>query len=634
MADTNPAAKHPPAATVEDCADTDDEKGDSSASKPASNSSTKRSRKTLDPKRSSPSKARPASVTGPPEAPLPPGDTDAPSRQPEEPASQGGAKEEVSCEPGAKTSHRSRRPSQAPAPSSPGRVPREIRQDPERHRRERRPPNEPPCGCRDCMNASHHGTRPGPNPLQQDHRTHTFPARPPHGPPPIVRHGPPSGVMPPGHIPPPGARIVYSPGTTFAGCHPPPPEMMPRFDPRSQPMHSGMPPPLYPSMYAPSGVSMPPPLPGAGGPPPPMKLPIRPAIHHPERSKTTTSLPKRSSKISTYDTTSAPFSPDDDEHFSARNLPSKPQHMPGGFESDSYSSESPPDSPEYFKQPRRPATFHRATTSAVQQINRSGHTRSRSDYPAESAYGYHRAYPTEPAWDQNIHAGYSDHGDQRSYPGGRRGSNATTWTQHTSASDPQHPSYVHYNQHNFNNDEHAAIDYMNQARGHSEERITAEALRQLPGGPRSTRSNHSHRRSQHSMSETSSRHRGAEGSVKLIMSIAAAEDTRIQLSGDMGDREVSLRSTNDPGRVEVTIATVAGGESRYLKSASQTSRAPTRSSGSTRHATRGGAEGQEQGRSIRVLDILSLTAAGSDYFSDSNENDSQQKVLMRFMGFS
>ncbi|KAG9514564.1 hypothetical protein KCU93_g9743, partial [Aureobasidium melanogenum] len=603
MADTKPAGKHPQAATVEDCADSDDEKGDSSASKPASNSASKRIRKTSNTRRSSPSKARPASDVGRPEAPSPPEDTDAPSRQPEESASQAGAKEEVSSEPGARKPHRSRRPSQAPAPSSPGKVPKEIRQDPERHRREKRLPNGPPCPCSHCMNAPQHGSRPGPNPLQQDHRAHTFPARPPHGLPPIIRHGPPPGVMPPGHLPPPGARIMYPPGPSFPGSHPPPPQMMPGFDPMSQPMRSGMPPPPHPSMYAPSGVSMPPSLPGVGGPPQPMKLPTRPAIHHPERTKTSTSLPKLSSKISTYDTTSAPFSPDDDEHFSARNLPAKPQHVPGGFESDSYSSESPPDSPEYFEQPRRPAPFQRATTSAVQQIHRSGHSRSRSDYPADSAYGYHRTYLSEPAWDHNVHAGYSDYGDHRSYPGGRRGSNATTWTQHTSASDPQHPSYAHYNQHNshdgYPNYEHAAIDYMNQARGHPEERITAETLRQLPGGPHSTRSNHSHHRSQRSMSETSSRHRGAEGSVKLIMPIAAAEDTRIQLSGDMGDREVSFRSINDPGMVEVTIGTVAGGESRYLKSASQTSRAPTRSSGSTRHATRGGAEGQEQGREYR-----------------------------------
>lgn len=604
MADTNPAGKHPQAATVEDCVDSDDEKGDSSASKPASNSALRRSRKTVNTRRS-PSKARPASDTGQPEPPPPPpNDNDAPSRQHEEPAAPVGANE-VSSEPGARESHRTRRPSEVPTPSSPSRVPKEIRQDPERRPREKRLPNEPPCRCSNCINVPQHGSRPGPNPLQQDHRAHTFPAKPLHAPPPVIRHGPPSGVMPLRHIPPPAVRIVYPPGTSFPGGRPPPPHMMPGFDPRSQPMRSGMPPPHphpHPSMYAASSVSMPPSLPGVGEQPPPVNLPVRPAIHHPGRAKTSNSLPF-SSKISTYDTSSAPFSPDDDEHFSARNLPAKSQHVPGVFESDSYSSESPPDSPEYFEQPRRPAPFQRATTSAVQQIHRSGHSKSRSDYPAESSYGYHHAYIHEPAWDQNIHAGYSDYGDHRSYPGGRRGSNATTWTQHTSASDPQHPSYVQYNHHSRHDGyldyEHSANDYMNQARGHPEERITAETLRQLPSGPRSTRSNHSHRRSQHSMSETSSRHRGAEGSVKLIMPIAAAEDTKIQLGGDMGDREVSFRSIDDPGMVEVTIGTVGGKEGRYLKGGSQASRAHTRSSGSTRHATRGGAEGQEQGREYR-----------------------------------
>lgn len=604
MADTSPAGKHPQAATVEDCVDTDDEKGDSSASKPASNSALRRSRKTVS-TRHSPSKARPASDTGQPEASSqPPSDNDTPSRQHEESAAPVAVKEEVSSEPGAGKSHGSRRPSEAPTPYSPSKIPKDIRQNSERRPREKHLPNEPPCRCSNCINASQHGSRPGPNPLQQDHRAHTLPARPPHALPPIVRHGPPPGVMPSGRIPPPGMGMMYPPGTSFSGGRPPPPPMMPGFDPRTQPIHSGMPPPhSRPGMYATSSVSMPPSLPDLGGPLPPMKLPVRSAIHHPERAKTSTSSPQFSHKISTYDTSSAPFSPDDDEHFSARNLPAKPQRVPGGFESDSYSSESPPDSPEYFEQPRRPAPFQRATTSAVQQIHRSGHSRSRSDYPAESAYGYHRAYPSEPVWDQNIHAGYSDYGDQRSYPGGRRGSNATTWTQHTSASDPQHPSHVQYNHHNRHDGyldyEHSAIDYMNQARGHPEERITAETLRQLLGGPRSTRSNHSHRRSQHSMSETSSRHRGAEGSVKLIMPIAAAEDTKIQLSGDMGDREVSFRSINDPGMVEVTIGTVGGREGRYLKGGSQASRAHTRSSGSTRHATRGGAEGQEQGREYR-----------------------------------
>ncbi|KAI4718812.1 hypothetical protein E4T48_04913 [Aureobasidium sp. EXF-10727] len=615
MADTNPAGKHPQAATVEDCADSEDEKGDSSASKPASNSASKRSRKTSNTRRSSPSKARSISDTEQPEAPPPPKVKDAPSRQPEEPATQAGAKDEVSSGPGAKKSHRSRRSSQAPPPAGPRKVMKEDRpRSPERYPREKRPSNEPSCRCPDCANVSRHGSRPRPNPLQHDHRAYTLPPNPPRGPPLVVRHGPPPGVippghMPPGHMPPPGMRPMVPPDTSFPGGRPP--HMIPIFDPRSQSTHPGMlPPPRssmlpppHPSMYAPSSVSMPPSLPGVGGSPSPVKVPIRPAIHHPERTKTSSSLPKFSSKISTYDTTSAPFSPDDDEHFSARHLPTKPQRIPGGFESDSYSSESPPDSPEYYEQPRRPPPLQRATTSAVQQIHRSGHSRSRSDYPAESAYGYQRAYPPEVAWDQYSHAEYPKYEDQRSYPGGRRGSNATTWTQHTSASDPPHSTYVQYDHHGrrsgYPNQEHAAIDYMDQARGHPEERITAETLRQLPSGPRSTRSNHSHRRSQHSMSETSSRHRGAEGSVKLIMPIAAAEDTKIQLSGDMGDREVSFRSINDPGMVEVTIGTIAGSERRYLKSASQTSRAPTRSSGSTRHAARGGAEGQEQGREYR-----------------------------------
>lgn len=611
MADTNPASKHPQAATVEDCVDSDDEKGDSSASKPASNSASKRSRKTSSTRRSSPSKARPASDSRQPEAPSPPpDDRDTPSRPPEEFASQIGAKEKVSSKSGAEKPHRTRRSSQAPAPSSPSKLPKDTRQDSERKPREKRLTNEPPCRCNNCINAFQHGSRPGPNPLQQDHRAHTFPAGPLHGPPPVIRHGPPPGVMPGGHIPPPGASIMYPLGTNFPGGRLPPPQMLPGFDPRSQPMRSGMPhpplppppPPSHPGMYAASGVSMPPSLPGIAGPPPPMKLPVKPAIHHPERTKTSASLPKFSSKISTYDTSPAPFSPDDDEHFSARNLPAKPQHVSRGFESEFYSSEPPPNSLEHFEQPRRPAPFQRAATSAVQQIHRSGHSRSRSDYPAESAQDYHRTYPSGSVWDQNIHAGYSDYGDQRSYPGGRRGSNATTWTQHTSASDPQHPSCVQYNHHGrhdgYLDNEYYAIDYMNQVSGQPEEKFTVETIRQLDG-PHSTRSNHSHRRSQHSMSETSSRHRGAEGSVKLIMPIAAAEDTKIQLSGDMGDREVSFRSINDPGMVEVTIGTVAGKEGRYLKSASQTSRTHTRSSGSTRHATRGGAEGQEQGREYR-----------------------------------
>ncbi|KAH0373756.1 hypothetical protein KCU65_g152, partial [Aureobasidium melanogenum] len=520
MADTNPAAKHPPKATVEDCAESDDEKGDSSASKPASNSKYKRIRKTSDPKRSSPSKARPASDTGPPEAPPPPVDTDAPSRQPEEPASRAGAKEEVSSEPGASKPRRSRRPSEAPAPSSP-----------------------------DVFLMSL---------LVHAETTSSWP---------FSGHSPWSTTW------------CHTPRTHATAWSEDSVSTWSRFSRRSSSTSTDDAQHVCSFWCLHATI---------------LAWRRRTAATHEIANE---ACDPSSREIKDLDLIAKVY------HFSARNLPLKPQHVPGGFESDSYSSESPLDSPEYFEQPRRPAALHRATTSAVQQINRSGHTRSRSDYPAESAYGYHRTYPSEPAWDQNIYAGHSDYGDQRSCPGGRRGSNATTWTQHTSASDPQRPSYVHYNQYNFHNGhpdhEHSAIEYMNQARGHPEERITAEALRQLPGGPGSTRSNHSHRRSRHSMSETSSRHRGAEGSVKVILPIAAADDTRIQLSGDMGDREVSLRSTNDPGMVEVTIATVAGGESRYLKSASQTSRAPTRSSGSTRHATRGGAEGQEQGREYR-----------------------------------
>jgi len=598
MADTDRVSKHPPAPFVEDGADSYDERGDSSASKPASNSASKRSRKTSNTRRSSPSKTRPASDTEQPEAPSPPEVKSVPSRQPEDFAVRAGAKDEVSSEPGARKSYQSRRTSQAPPPHSPQKISKEHRpRSPKRQPRESRPP-QGPCPCRDCMIASQHGSRPGPNPLQQDHRAHTFPTRPSHGPPLVIRQGPPPpGVIPPGHMPPPGMRPMFPTGGYPTGGRPP--QMIPVVDPR----FSAMPPPPHPGMYAPSGVSMPPSLPSVGGPSSSTRLPTRPAVHHPERAKTSSSVPKFSSKISTYDTvdaSSSPFSPDDDEHFSARTLPTKPQHVPGGFDSDSYSSESPPDSPQYFEQPRRPQTFQRNTTSAVQQIHRSGHTRSRSDYPAESAYGYRRTDSFEPAEYQYPRTEYPEYDDRRSYPGGRRGSNATTWTQHTSASDPQRPSYVHYDHHG-GHDGHtyAANQYMDRARGHPEERVTAETLRQLPSGPHSTRSNHSHRRSQHSISETSSRHRGAEGSVKLIMPIAAAEDTRIQLSGDMGDREVTFRAVDDPGMVEVTIGTVGGKEGRYLKSASQTSRAHTRSSGSTRHAARGGAEGQEQAREYR-----------------------------------
>lgn len=598
MADTNPAGKHPPAPFVEDGADSYDEKHDSSASKPASNSASKRSRKTSNTRRSSPSKTRPASDAEHQETAPPPEVKDAPSRTSEVPPTRSGANDEVSSEPGARKSHRSRRSSQAPPPPTPRKSPKEQRpRSPERRPRESHPPQEP-CRCEKCTTAPQYGSRPGPSPMQQDHRAHTFPTRPSHGPPPVIRHGPPPGVMPPGYMPPPGMMPMYPPGGNFPGR---PPQMVPVVDPRFQRMHPSMPPPPHPSMYASSGVSMPPSLQSVGGSSPSMRLPTRPAVHHPEKAKTSSSVPKFSSKISTYDTvdtSSSPFSPDDDDHFSARTLPTKPQHVPGGFESDSYSSESPPDSPQYIEQPRRPQTYQRATTSAVQQIHRSGHTRSRSDYPAESAYGYRHIHP--PETDQYSRAEYPEYEDQRSYPGGRRGSNATAWTQHTSASDPPRPGYVHYDHHG-GHDGHvyAANDYMDRARGHPEDRITAESLRQLPSGPRSTRSNHSHRRSQHSMSETSSRHRGAEGSVKLIMPIAAAEDTKIHLMGDVGDREVTFRAVDDPGMVEVTIGTVAGSERRYLKSASQTSRAPTRSSGSTRHATRGGAEGQEQGRQYR-----------------------------------
>lgn len=598
MADIDPASKRPPPAPyVEDGADSYDERGDSSASKPASNSASKRSRKTSNTRRSSPSKTQPASDAEQPGDPAPLEVKDAPSRQPAESAIRVGAKDEVSSEPVARKSHRARRSSQAPPPPNSGKIPKEYKtRSPERQPGGSRPP-QGSCGCRDCIIASQYGSRPGPNPVQQDHRAHTAPTRPPQGAPPIIRHGPPPGAIPSGHMPPSGMRPMYPSGGIPPGGRPP--QMIPVIDPRFQPM----PPPPYPSMYASSGGSMPPSLSSVGGYPPPARLPSRPAIHHPERAKTSSSVPKFSSKISTYDTvdtSSSPFSPDDDDHFSARTLPTKPQHVPGGFESDSYSSESPPDSPQYFEQPRRPQTFQRATTSAVQQIHRSGHARSRLDYPAESTYGYRRTDSFEPADHQYSRVEYPEYEDRRSYPGGRRGSNATNWTQHTSASDPQRSNYVHYDHHGGHDGyTYAANDYMDRARGHPEERITAETLRQLPSGPRSTHSNHSHRRSQHSMSETSSRHRGAEGSVKLIMPIAAAEDTRIQLSGDMGDREVMFRAVDEPGMVEVTIGTVAGAEKRYLKSASQTSRTHTRSSGSTRHATRGGAEGQEQGREFR-----------------------------------
>ncbi|KAI4828032.1 hypothetical protein E4T44_09906 [Aureobasidium sp. EXF-8845] len=87
MADANPAGKSPPAATVEDCADSDDEKGDSSASKPASNSASKRSHKT--------SKTRPSSNVGPPEAPPPPQVKDAPTQPPKDYTTRAGSKDEI-----------------------------------------------------------------------------------------------------------------------------------------------------------------------------------------------------------------------------------------------------------------------------------------------------------------------------------------------------------------------------------------------------------------------------------------------------------------------------------------------------------------------------------------------------------
>ncbi|THX34570.1 hypothetical protein D6C90_09098 [Aureobasidium pullulans] len=601
MADTDPANKNPRAATVEDHPDTDDEKGDSSASKPASNSASKRARKSS---KTSSSKTRPASNVG--QSKPPPPEVKDPPRPSEEPASRAGARDEVSSEPGARP-HKSRRHSQLPPPISPGKVPKEQRtRSPERRPHEHHHPDS----CRECASAARHGhPRPRISPLQQhEQRANTFPMRPKYGPPPVVSHG----LPPPGHIPPPvylvpsGMRTAYPPAGGFPGGHPPP-HSGPAFDPRAQGMRSAMAPPPQPHlrMYPPSQVSMPPSLPGIGGPTSPIKTTARPAseIHHSRNASSSSSKPQFSSaKITQYDTFSAAYHPDDEEHVSARNLPSKPHHVPGGFESDSYSSESPPESPEYYEQSSRPYPLQRATTSAVQQIHRTGHARSRSDYPAESSYGYRPAYPSDPGWDPYPQRAYPDHDDRRAYPGGRRGSGASNWTHQTSASDPVHPGYIQYappeNRGSYRTSEDAANMYMNQARGHPEVRETVETLNQRSNGPRSARSTHSHRRSQHSMSETSSRHRGAEGSVKLIMPISAVEGTKIQLSGDMGDREVSFRPTNDPGQVEVTIGTVNGGERRYLKSGSQSSR-PTRSSGSTRHATRGGAEGLEQAREHR-----------------------------------
>ncbi|CAD0056865.1 unnamed protein product [Aureobasidium pullulans] len=131
------------------------------------------------------------------------------------------------------------------------------------------------------------------------------------------------------------------------------------------------------------------------------------------------------------------------------------------------------------------------------------------------------------------------------------------------------------------------------------------------------------------MSETSSRHRGAEGSVKLIMPISAVEGTKIQLSGGMGDREVSFRPTNDPGQVEVTIGTVNGGERRYLKSGSQSSR-PTRSSGSTRHATRGGAEGWSRFANTGIT--LSVVNTGAESSILQGSTDEQRRRRLRVYG--
>ncbi|THV75320.1 hypothetical protein D6D28_01936 [Aureobasidium pullulans] len=520
MADTDSANKNPRAATVEDHPDTDDEKGDSSASKPASNSASKRARKSS---KTSSSKTRPASNVGQSEPPPP--EVKDPPRPSEEPASRAGARNEVSSEPGARP-HKSRRHNQLPPPISPGKVPKEQRtRSPERRPHEHHHPDS----CRECASAARHGhPRPGISPLQQhEQRANTFPMRPKYGPPPVVSHGlpPPGHVLPPVYLVPSGMRPAYPPGGNFPGGHPPP-HPGPAFDPRAQGMRSAMAPPPQPHlrMYPPSQVSMPPSLPGIGGPTSPIKTTARPAsIHHSRKTSSSSSKPQFSSaKITQYDTFSAAYHPDDEEHVSARNLPSKPHHVPGGFESDSYSSESPPDSPEYYEQSSRPHPLQRATTSAVQQIHRTGHARSRSDYPTDSSYGYRPAYPSDPGWDPYPQRLYPDHDDPRAYPGGRRGSDASNWTHQTSASDPVRSGYVQYappeHHGNYRTSEDAANMYMNQARGHPE--------------------------------------------------------------------------------VEVTIGTVNGGERRYLKSGSQSSR-PTRSSGSTRHATRGGAEGLEQVREHR-----------------------------------
>jgi hypothetical protein len=574
MADTHPSSKHPPAPTVE----TDDENGDSSASKPASNS--KRTRKASRLARD------PASNVEQPVPDHPKVKYDIPSRPKESVSRPPGPEDNVTSESGTRRAHKPRRQSEVPPLSSPRKPSKEQRpRSSERHARDNPLPGQP-CACSDCLSAPRYILRPGVSPLQHEQRAYTVPPQTHHVPPPVVQQVPfyPSSAPVPGLVPP-QMRPRYLPGSNYPVGHAPPPG--PAYDPRLQPMRTAMPPPPHPSMYPPS-------LPGIRGPPSPVKQPLRPAIHHHERRPTASSGSQfKSSKISTYDDFSTADRADGEERFSARSLPTR-QHVPGAFESDSYSSASPPDSPEYFdrEQSVRPHPPRRATTSG--QVH--GHARSGSDHPAESRYHYNHGqqYPDQ-RWEQ-----HSDYGSQRALAGGRRGSIASSWTHQTSASDPPDHRYVHYSYPERGNDytssEHAAKDYMNRARGYPEGDFTAETLRHSCERPRSTRSNHSHRHSQHSVSEGSSRH---EGSVRLIMPISAAEQTRIQLSGDMGDREVTVRSTDDPGQVEVTIGAVNVPERRYLRSGSQSSHAPTRSSGSTRHATRGRTEGQEQVREHR-----------------------------------
>ncbi|KAI5258051.1 hypothetical protein E4T42_00722 [Aureobasidium subglaciale] len=588
MADTNPSDMRLHQPFVEDGLETDDEKGDSSASKPASNSASKRIRKTSTARGDGPTRQRSASDVGNSDPP-PSKIREKQTRQPEGSAARAGAEDEIRSESGTTRSQKSRRHSKAPPPPSPGKLPNRDRpRSPDSRHRERAPTG--PC--------------PWVNPLQKDLRSNTYPMQPPHhGPshpgPPIIRHGlPPPGFVSVGPMPPHGMGPLYPQVGNFHGAHhQPPPHMVPGFAPSPPIMRSDMQPPPHPSIYAPSVVSQPPSLPAVGGPST-RQLPMRPAVHQSARTKISGSGPHLSSKISTYDT--SPFSPDDGDHFSARYLPPKAHRVPGGFESDAYSSESPPDSPQYLEQQRRPPLPHHQTTSAVRQIH-GRHSRSRSDYPVDPGYNYHHGAPPDAGWDVHSQSSYPGYEAQRHYPGGRRGSNVTTWTDQTSASDPTYSGHVHYQPHEshggYQGHEYAAQSYMDQARGGPEPRVTAETLKHVSNGPKSTRSNHSHRRSQHSMSEASSRYRGADGSIKLIMPVSQAEGTRIQLGGDMGDREVTLRSTDDPGKVEVTIGTVGGAErSRYLQSASQTSRATTKSSGSTRHAHHSRAEGQEQSR--------------------------------------